>query len=79
MKKMIQIVAQNRSYSCYQELQNKIEEKAKEVTNRKMIIYNRIRDIEDILEGKSKVEEKKQNKANIQQRSKMAREDMFSL
>ena len=74
---MIQIAAQHRSYGCYQELQNKIEEKAKEVMNRKMMVYNKIRNIEGILEGKSKFEDKKQTKTNSPVRSKTAR-DLFA-
>lgn len=52
MKKMIQMVAQYRSYGSYQQLQSKIEEKAKAVLDQKMAVYNCIRDIEEILEAK---------------------------
>jgi len=52
MKRMIQIVAQYRSYGSYQDLQKKIEEKAKTVLDQKMEVYNCIREIDEILEGK---------------------------
>jgi hypothetical protein len=51
IKKIIQTVAQYKSYGSYQQLQSKIEEKAKTAMDQKMAVYNCIRDIEEILDG----------------------------
>ena len=58
MKKLIKISTKQRSFGSDEDLQKKIQEKAQAIINQKMAIYNKLKEMEDIVQKKKQVRSK---------------------
>ena len=72
MKKLIKISTKQRSFGSDEDLQKKIQEKAQAIINQKMAIYNKLKEMEDIVQKKKQVRSKgKKEKSSLEKAQRL--------